>query len=83
MIVLCVESLDIVPKNVLQESPCGQIYSVLGAKVMVISLVYVQVETHKVLHIQLFKVHRNKLNVEGEREGAVAVDEVEIVSYMK
>ena len=37
----------------------------------------------KVHYIQLFKVHRNKLNVEGEREGAVDVDEVEIVSYMK
>ena len=34
---------------------------------------YVQVETHK--------VRTNKLNVEGEIEGAVAV--VEIVSYMK
>ena len=70
---LCVENLDILPKSELQESLCGQIYSVLGARVMALSLVYVQVD----------KAHSNELNGEGEREGAVAVDEVEIVSYMK
>ena len=42
---------------------------------MVISLVYVQVETHK--------VRSNKLNMEGEREGAMAMGKVGIVSYMK
>ena len=42
---------------------------------MAISLVYIHLDRHK--------VRNNKLNVEGEREGAVVVDEVEIVSYMK
>ena len=64
VVVLCVESGHSA-KNVLRESQCSQIYGALGAKVMVISLVYVRVETHKVHHIQFFKVHRNKLNVEG------------------
>ena len=66
-------SLDIVPRNALQESPCNQMCSITGAKVMVISYMAKWKHARYAATSSAWK----------EKEETVALNQVEIFSNMK